>query len=68
MAFLLASFRFFLGVTVEDPYEETLTLLKDNFNLLEALAEKLLENETLDEEEVRGIICIPRTHPLQCNS
>ncbi len=41
---------------VEEAYRDAKTLLQENFDMLKALAERLLEKETLDGEEIDRII------------
>ncbi|RME68096.1 MAG: cell division protein FtsH, partial [Nitrospirae bacterium] len=41
---------------VEEAYRDAKTLLQENFDMLKALAERLLEKETLDGEEIDHII------------
>jgi len=41
---------------VEEAYHDAKTLLKENFDILKALATKLLEKETLDGQEIDQII------------
>jgi len=44
------------GALVNDLYQETLVLLKGNFAALEALAKKLLKQETVDGDEILEIL------------
>ena len=39
-----------------DFYKETLALLKDNYDMVEALAERLLEVETMTGQEVEEVL------------
>ena len=50
---------------VEGCYKETYTLMEKNKPLLDKLSARVLEKETLDEEEIRLICGLPSLYPAE---
>lgn len=49
-----------------DLYNETVELLRDNYNLVEVLAQKLLELETVSGDNIKEILDYEREKPTEC--